>query len=61
MSKEEFLSSLDKQKILLGISRYLEEHRGEIPDNVSPEDVWYKIVVIYLKETSNSKYGKEYE
>ena len=61
MSKEEFLSSLDKQKILLGISWYLKEYREEIPDNVSPEDVWYKIVVIHLKETSNSKYGKEYE
>ena len=27
--------------------------------NYSPEDIWYKIVNIYLKETSNSKYIEE--
>lgn len=25
----------------------------------TPEDIWYKIIGIYLRETSNSKYNEE--
>ena len=29
--------------------------------NYTPEDIWYKIIGIYLRETSNSKYEEELE
>ena len=29
--------------------------------NYSVEDIWYKIIGIYLRETSNSKYEEELE
>lgn len=44
MSREEFLNSLTKQDILLGISRYLCEYAEEIPEEVSPEDIWNTIM-----------------
>lgn len=44
MSKEEYLNSLTKDDILLGISRYLFNYKDEIPEDVSPEDIWNTIV-----------------
>lgn len=44
MNKEEFLNSLTKEDILIGISRYLFEFKDDIPDDVSPEDIWNLIV-----------------
>lgn len=50
MSREEFLNSLTKQDILLGISRYLCEHIEEIPEDVSPEDIWSTIMDLIFFE-----------
>ena len=44
MTKEEYLNSLTKEDILLGISRYLFEFREDIPEDVSPEDIWNTII-----------------
>ncbi len=44
MTKEEFLNSLTKEDILLGISRYLFEFSKDIPEDVSPEDIWETII-----------------
>lgn len=44
VSKDEFLGSLTKQDILLGISRYLFEFKDDIPEDVSPEDIWNVII-----------------
>jgi hypothetical protein len=44
MNKEEYLNSLTKNDILLGISRYLFDYKDEIPEDVSPEDIWNTIV-----------------
>ena len=46
MSKEEILKIIEK-----GLESY--EY------NYSVEDIWYKIIGIYLKETSNSKYEED--
>lgn len=43
MSKEEILKIIEKGLESCGC-------------NYSVEDIWYKIINIYLKETSNSKY-----
>lgn len=44
MNKEEYLNSLTKNDILLGISRYLFDYKDEVPEDVSPEDIWNTIV-----------------
>ena len=44
MTKEEYLNSLTKEDILLGISRYLFEFQEDIPEDVSPEDIWNTII-----------------
>ena len=44
MTKEEYLNSLTKEDILLGISRYLFEFQENIPEDVSPEDIWNTII-----------------
>lgn len=44
MNKEEYLNSLTKNDILLGISRYLFDYKDEVPEDVSPEDIWNVIV-----------------
>ena len=51
MTKEEFLDSLSKEDILLGISRYLFEYKDEIPEDVSPEDIWEVICDLLILET----------
>jgi len=36
------------------------EHGLEICEyNYTPEDIWYKIICIYLREISNSKYEED--
>ena len=49
MTKEEYLNSLSKEDILNGISWYLLEHK-DIPDNVSPEDIWSVITDLTILE-----------
>lgn len=44
MTKEEYLNSLTKEDILLGIARYLFEFRRDIPKDVSPNDIWNTII-----------------
>ena len=51
MNKEEFLNSLSKEDILLGISRYLFNYEDENPENVSPEDIWEVICNLMVLET----------
>ena len=51
MTKEEFLSSLSKEDILLEISRYLLDYKDEIPEDVSPEDIWKVIRDLLILET----------
>ena len=46
MSKEEILKIIEKGLESCGY-------------NYSVEDIWYKIIGIYLRETSNSKYEEE--
>ena len=43
---------MSKEEILKIIEKGLESCEY----NYSVEDIWYKIINIYLKETSNSKY-----
>jgi hypothetical protein len=44
MTKEEYLNSLTKEDILLGISRYLFEFQEDIPEDICPEDIWNTII-----------------
>ena len=46
MTKEEFLNSLTKEDILIGIARYILDYKysQDIPDDVSPEDIWNTII-----------------
>jgi hypothetical protein len=44
MTKEEYLNSLSKEDILLGISRYLFKFQEDIPEDISPEDIWNTII-----------------
>lgn len=50
MTKEEFLNSLTKQDILIGISRYLFEHQEEFPEDISSEDIWEVIIDLEVLE-----------
>lgn len=43
------------------IIKIIEDGLKQCEYNYSPEDIWYKIIGIYLRETSNSKYEKELE
>ena len=51
MTKEEYLGSLTKDDILLGISRYLFDYKDEIPEDLSPEDIWDVIVDLEILST----------
>ena len=51
MSKDEFLNSLTKKDILIAISRYLFEFKEDIPEDVSPEDIWETIIDLELLDT----------
>ena len=46
---------MNKEEILKIIEKGLES----CGYNYSVEDIWYKIIGIYLKETSNSKYEED--
>lgn len=46
---------MNKEEIIKIIEKGLESCEY----NYSPEDIWYKIIGIYLRETSNSKYNEE--
>jgi len=49
MTKEEYLNSLSKGDILNGIGWYLLDHK-DIPDDVSPEDIWSVIADLIILE-----------
>ena len=49
MTKEEYLNSLSKEDILNGISIYLLT-QDNIPEDVSPEDIWSVIVDLLILE-----------
>ena len=50
MTKEEYLNSLSKEDILNGIGWYLLDHK-DIPEDVSPEDIWSTIVDLIILKT----------
>lgn len=49
MIKEEYLNSLSKEDILNGIGWYLLDHK-DIPEDVSPEDIWSVITDLIILE-----------
>ena len=50
MSKEEYLNSLSKEDILDGIGWYLFKFQKDIPEDVSPEDIWSVIADLIILE-----------
>lgn len=51
MNKEQFLDSITKQDVLNAISRYLFEFKDDIPEDVTPEDIWEIITDLMILET----------
>ena len=49
MTKEEYLNSLSKEDILNGIEWYLLD-RKDIPEDISPEDIWSVIADLIILE-----------
>lgn len=49
MTKEEYLNSLSKEDILNEIGWYLLNHK-DIPEDVSPEDIWSVIADLIILE-----------
>lgn len=39
--------------------KLIEEGLKTCEYNYTPEDIWYQIIGVYLRETSNSKYVEE--
>lgn len=49
MTREEYLNSLSKQDILNAIGWYLLENK-DIPDDITPEDIWSVIADLIILE-----------